>query len=216
MSAASPPPSPSSSPPSSRRKPKGQGASRRGEILSAATLIFLKEGVAHATMRRIATAVGVSPTALYVYFPDKDAILLAIAEATFAELLATLQASQRESEKEPTPEHFRAGMRAYVDFGLAHPDAYRLTFMPYAARTKPEACHEIPAADQSFDLLRDHVERMMAAGFFRAGSPQLVAEAFWACMHGITTLLIDQPDHLETPPERLIDQVIDMIIAGSR
>ena len=77
------------------RKPRGQGASRRAEILASATRLFLEEGVDHVTMRRIAQAVGVSPTALYVYFPDKAAIFLAIAETWFAELLEVLAASQR-------------------------------------------------------------------------------------------------------------------------
>jgi AcrR family transcriptional regulator len=39
------------------RKPRGQGASRRGEILEAAKRLFTEEGFAHATMRRIAAEV---------------------------------------------------------------------------------------------------------------------------------------------------------------
>ncbi len=70
------------------RKPRGQGASRRGEILASAKRLFLQDGIQHATMRRIAADVGVSSTALYVYFPDKTAILDAIAEGMFEALLA--------------------------------------------------------------------------------------------------------------------------------
>lgn len=65
------------------RKPRGQGASRRGEILDAAKRLFTEEGYAQATMRRIAAEVGVSPTALYLHFADKEAILRAIAEDFF-------------------------------------------------------------------------------------------------------------------------------------
>ena len=70
------------------RKPRGQGASRRGEILASAKRLFLQDGIQHATIRRIAADVGVSSTALYVYFPDKTAILDAIAEGMFEALLA--------------------------------------------------------------------------------------------------------------------------------
>ena len=188
------------------RKPRGQGASRRGEILAAATRIFLEEGTAHATMRRIAAAVGVSTTALYVYFADKDAILRAIAEATFAELLGTLEASQRTGG---TPaERFRAGLRAYVGFGLAGSDAYRLTFCA------PSPHDTIQAADRSFAILQRGVEEMMEAGLFRPGPSGPAAEAVWACLHGLTVLLVDQAQHLSTPQEQLIDQVLDMAIAG--
>ena len=138
------------------RKPRGQGASRRGEILAAATRIFLEEGIAHATMRRIAGAVGFSTTALYVYFPDKDAIVRAIAEATFTELLEVLEASQR--SEAALPDRFRAGLRAYIDFGLSRPDAYRVTFLSPASGAQPEACNNIQEADHSFAILQRGVE----------------------------------------------------------
>lgn len=188
------------------RKPRGQGASRRDEILAAATRIFLEEGTAHATMRRIAAVVGVSTTALYVYFADKDAILQAIAEATFAELLGALETSQRTGG---TPaERFRAGLRAYIGFGLAQSDAYRLTFC------SPSPCGAIQAADRSFAILQHGIEEMREAGLFRPGPSEPAAEGVWACLHGLTALLVDQAQHLSTPPERLTDQVLDMIIAG--
>src|SRR5271166_4928450 len=47
------------------RKPRGQGATRRGEILAAAKSLFLEEGFERTTMRRIAAVVGISSTALY-------------------------------------------------------------------------------------------------------------------------------------------------------
>ena len=77
------------------RKPRGQGASRRAEILAAAKALFVADGVEHVTMRRIAAAVGVSATALYVYFPDKDAILRAIAAESFIALIAAHERSMR-------------------------------------------------------------------------------------------------------------------------
>lgn len=198
------------------RKPRGQGASRRGEILAAASRIFLEEGVAHATMRRIAAAVGVSTTALYVYFPDKDAILQAIAEATFTDLLDALEASQ--CDHVSVPNRFRAGLRAYVEFGLARPDAYRLTFLSSpASRTASRACdtiETIQAADHSFAILQRGVEEMMAAGLFRPASSESAAEAIWACLHGVTALLLDQAEHVSTSPERLVQQVIDMVVTG--
>ncbi len=199
------------------RKPRGQGASRRGEILAAASRIFLEEGVAHATMRRIAAAVGVSTTALYVYFPDKNAILRAIAESTFTELLDVLEASQRGCVS--PIERFRAGLRAYVEFGLARPDAYRLTFLSSASRANPKPCETVQtvqAADHSFAILQHGVEEMMTAGLFRPGPSEPVAEAIWACLHGVTALLLDQAGHVKTSPERLIEHVIEIVAGGCR
>lgn len=190
------------------RKPRGQGASRRGEILAAAKRLFLQDGIQHATMRRIAADVGVSSTALYVYFPDKTAILDAIAEAMFEALLVAYAGSQDPAL--PYLARFRAGLMAYVDLALSRPDEYRLTFDAKSA----SACSKVEAADKSFDMLRASVDELMQAGIFRPGDPLAVAEALWACLHGVVMLLLNQPEHVETAPQRLVDTVIGAAIRG--
>ena len=199
------------------RKPRGQGATRRAEILLAAQRLFLEEGFEHTTMRRLADAVGVSATALYVYFDDKDAILQAIAEATFAEMLAVLEASQ---DPALTPlERFRAGLHAYVAFGRARPDAYRLTFLakmmaPASPGRRVMDCTEFDAADRSFAILERGVAELMQAGQFRPGNSLLVAEALWASLHGVTALLIDLSAHVESAPDLLIETVLETAVRG--
>jgi AcrR family transcriptional regulator len=200
-----------------RRKPRGEGATRREEILAAAKRLFLTEGYERATIRKIAAAVGVTSGALYLYFPDKDAILRAIAEDTFGALLARLQ-DVWAANAEPL-ERLRAGMHAYVQFGLAHPDEYRLTFlskmMAEAVPGRSAACPpEIEAADRSFEVLLNEASGLIEAGQFRDMDPVTAAEALWACMHGVTALLLDHLDHLETPPERLASTVIDLALLG--
>ncbi|HTW26036.1 MAG TPA: TetR/AcrR family transcriptional regulator [Acetobacteraceae bacterium] len=196
------------------RKPRGQGASRRGEILAAAKRLFAEEGYESATMRRIATAVGVSGAALYVYFPDKEAILFAIAEETFAELLVALEASQQ-AHGDPL-QRFRAGLMTYVEFGRARPDAYRLTFQ--RKMINPAApgrhCGDIEAADRSFDILERSVAQLMEAGLFAPGDSVLVAEALWACLHGTTAVLLDHAEHLASDPDALAATVVDTAIRG--
>jgi AcrR family transcriptional regulator len=199
------------------RKPRGQGASRRGEILEASKRLFLTDGFERATIRKIAAAVGVSSAALYLYFPDKDAILRAIAESTFETLLARLEESQRRADDDL--QRFRAGLEAYVAFGLAHPDEYRLTFlakmMASSGPGRPCApCEDVPAADRSFYILLTGIEQLMQAGTFRTADPVLTAEAVWASLHGVTALLLDQCEHLESDPTALVSTVIDMTVRG--
>jgi AcrR family transcriptional regulator len=196
------------------RKPRGQGASRRGEILAAAKRLFAEEGYESATMRRIAAAVGVSGAALYVYFPDKEAILFAIAEETFAELLAALEASQRVSG-DPL-RRFRAGLMTYIAFGRARPDEYRLTFQRkmIGAPAPGRKCGDIEAADRSFGILERGVAELMDAAIFQRRSSVLVAEALWACLHGVTALLLDHSEQLETDADALAATVVDTAIRG--
>jgi AcrR family transcriptional regulator len=201
----------------SMRKPRGQGASRRGEILAAARRLFLTEGYERTTIRKIAAAVGVSSAALYLYFPDKDAILRAISESTFEALLARLEETQRQDGSDL--DRLRAGIEAYIGFGLAHPDEYRLTFlakmMASSGPGRPcEGDQPLPAAEHSFGILSDLVARLMLAGVFAQADPLLTAEAVWAAIHGATALLLDQADHLKSAPAALIAREIDIIIKG--
>ena len=196
--------------PARTRKPRGQGASRRGEILDAAKRLFLEEGFEHATMRRIAAVVGVSPTALYVYFPDKNAILQAIAEAMFSELLVVHAASQ---QLVGTPlERFRAGLHAYIQLGLTRADEYRLTFS--TGRGSLSACNDIAAADQSFEMLVQGVAELMDAGVFARADTTLVAEVLWASMHGLVILLLDHADLIVSDHRMLISTSVEASIRG--
>jgi AcrR family transcriptional regulator len=126
----------------------------------------------------------------------------------FEALLVAYAASQDETK--PPQQRFRAGLRAYVDFALSRPDEYRLTFDWKAANP----CAEADAATKSFDMLQQHVGAMMQAGLFRTNDTLLVAEALWACLHGVAMLLINQADHVESDHDRLIDSVIDAAMRG--
>ena len=194
------------------RKPRGQGSTRRGEILDAAKQLFLHEGFEHATMRRIAAEVGVSPTALYLHFSDKEAILDAIAEDFFSELLVKIGAAQATAE--PAMCRYRAGVRAYVEFGLERPDEYRLTFQRRAVAGPRAFVRDIPAGESSFAILKGAITELMESGVFRPMDPTLAAEIVWCALHGVTCALIDMPEQVCSDRDALIDGAIDVIAAG--
>jgi AcrR family transcriptional regulator len=199
------------------RKPRGQGASRRSEILDAAKRLFLTDGFERATIRKIAATVGVSSAALYLYFSDKDAILRAIAESTFETLLSQLEESQKRAVTDI--ERLQAGLRAYVAFGVAHPDEYRLTFLAKMMAScgpgrTPDPGYQVPASDRSFEIIANRIGQLMQAGIFRRGDPVLTAEAVWASLHGVTALLLDQREHLESGADALVTAVIEMAVRG--
>lgn len=76
--------------PASRLKPRRRPAQARSRdtvqaILEAAAQIFERHGYAAGTTNRIATRAGVSVGSLYQYFPNKDAILVALTDALIAQ-----------------------------------------------------------------------------------------------------------------------------------
>ncbi len=194
------------------RKPRGQGASRRGEILDAAKRLFIEEGFANATMRRIAAEVGVSPTALYLHFADKEAILQAIADDYFSELLLKLEGTR--GTEGATLQRLRDGLRAYMDFGLERIAEYRLTFQSRTMRAGAPPCPDSDPADMSFAILEHSVAELVAKGLFRPGDPALIAETIWCCLHGVTSALIDMPERVATTQDVLIESVIDTVVRG--
>ncbi len=200
-------------PPPHTRKKRGQGGERRGEILAAAKRIFLEDGVEHATMRRIAGAVGVSATALYVYFPDKAAILRAMAEATFSELLAALQAADRPTD--PVLLRLQSGLSTYVAFARARPDEYRIIFAAKQQAVATGMFEPIAPAEQSFGMLRDIIALGVAEGGVRAGDPTLLAEGMWVAVHGLVTMLNDHCPRLTCNEADLERIVLDLLIAGA-
>jgi AcrR family transcriptional regulator len=165
----------------------------RSALIEAGLAQLAQSDEQHVSLRELARQVGVSPTAVYRHFPDKNALLAALAEAGVAWLgeaqrLASAAAGGGAAG-------FAATGRAYVRFALAHPALFRLTFThgDYAAAPT----HSSDAASQ---MLRSYAEQ-----FGGADAERLTLQA-WAVAHGLAMLMLDG----RLPPDdALIDRVLD-------
>src|SRR5215468_7155981 len=98
----------------------------RREIMEAATELFVSEGYARTSMRKIANKIGYSPTTIYLYFRDKSDLLNQICDETFGQLTRNITAINSLSAD---PLHrLRLGMEEYIQFGLNHPVHYQILF----------------------------------------------------------------------------------------
>ena len=98
----------------------------RERILDAARRIVVREGFAALSMRKIADAIEYSPAALYLHFASRDEIARALCAQGYAQLLKTFEPLAQVAQP---AERLKALGRAYVAFGVAHPQTYRLIFM---------------------------------------------------------------------------------------
>ena len=98
----------------------------RERILDAARRIVVREGFAALSMRKIADAIEYSPATLYLYFASRDEIARALCTEGYAQLLATFEPLAQIADP---AERLKAMAHAYVGFGVAHPQTYRLIFM---------------------------------------------------------------------------------------
>jgi AcrR family transcriptional regulator len=194
---------------SSERRARAKVALRQ-RILDAARELFVQEGYEAVSMRRIAARIEYSPTAIYLHFPDKQSILTALCDETF-EKLSTRLAAHFTQVTDPLA-RLRDGLRLYVEFGLAHPHHYTVSFLLKARDVRPEPT----AGHRAFAFLQAAVAGAMATGAIRTGDVATTSQSLWAACHGLVALLITlPPDRFAfVPADRLIRHTIETHIAG--
>jgi AcrR family transcriptional regulator len=192
------------------RKERNKESLRR-DILDAAREVFVSQGYENASMRKIAERIGYSPTTIYLYFKDKSDLLECLCNETFSQLMTRLRLI--ESEATDPVDALRRGMREYVEFGLAHPSQYQVTFM---TRLGPQDTYvfEGSVGQQAFAHLCHSVESCIAHGAFRAGDVELISQSLWMAIHGVTSLLICDPHFPWKDRSQILDQTIDTLLSG--
>jgi len=197
----------------STRKPKGEGHSRRAEILAAAERIFVEHGYEGATIRKIADEVGLSSTALYMHFSEKGEMLQEICRQAFEQLLCINRSITAKAASPQT--RLREMLNAYVNFGFANPNAYRLIYLtrPVEARDGAESAAQKLGAElfRSFEAV---LEDIQAAGLLKQGDASQAAKIFWAGTHGIVSLMITKPYFDWGDRQALTTTMIDALFAG--
>lgn len=188
----------------------------RQEILIAARELFVHEGFANVSMRRIAEKIEYSPTTIYLYFQDKSGLLDCIVEERLQELCNQLHVLDEEAPRDAVTS-LRVGLRKYVDYWLAHPQDFRVAYMTDLRELEPERPwrHQVLAISL-FDSLRAKVRRCAETGAIEAPDIELASQSIWASVYGIISLLIMKPTFPWVDQNRLIQSVIDSAINGLR
>ncbi len=103
--------------------------------------------------------------------------------------------------------------RAYVRFGVEHPEHYRIMFMGRSDLT-PEQYEDHVLADQEcFMALVGSVQACVDAGRIHRDAFE-AAVLLWTVTHGVTSLLVAKPNFPWPPVDRLVEQVLDMVESG--
>lgn len=204
------------------RKKRGEGHTRREEILQAAKELFLELGYEATTIRRIADRVGVSAPALYLYFQDKEQMMLALCDQTFAVLIESI--SEIENTVTDPRERIRRFGEAYLKFGLAHPDEYKLIFL---GTNIPESIrklgHRMPTDDPTrpgiggalvFQRLVTMLVEAKEGGLKLNYPPDTCAELCWMGIHGVVAALILKPDFPWSNRDLLGTGMLDIVLNG--
>jgi AcrR family transcriptional regulator len=136
------------------------------------------------SLREVARAVGVSATAVYRHFPDKQALMTALALEGLAQLSAAQHAGAEAAGGGLAG--FAASGRAYVRFALANPALFRLIFAsPVLAGEELAPGGRSEAARR----LRTNAPSTPAVIAGPASSKRELRA--WAMVHGLAMLMLD-------------------------
>jgi AcrR family transcriptional regulator len=190
----------------------------REKILEAARALFVSEGYEAVTMRKIAERIEYSPTAIYLHFADKTALIRELCDVDFANLA---QSFGTIAELADPIERLRETGRAYVRFGIENPNHYRLMFMTHhqdltfqdarLERGNPE--------EDAYAFLKTIIADAIQQGRFRPEltDVDLIAQTVWAGVHGVISLHIAKAsdDWVEwLPLERRVEAMLDVLVDG--
>jgi len=160
----------------------------RKELLCAAREMLEDGTIASMSLRAVAKKVGVSHTAPYRHFKDKEELLAGIAAIGFNRLTARMAAAVAAHPGDPAGQMQEAGYQ-YVKLALENPPCVQLMFgdiLP-CDDTYPELKQ---AGEEAFNGLKTIIVEGQSLGVFKPGDIELLALTTWSGIHGLTLLLV--------------------------
>lgn len=167
------------------RKPSAQRADKRARILAAAADVFVKNGFHETHISHIARAAGVADGTIYLYFPSKEALLIALFEDNVSRFFEVLD---REVELVADPRHKLLRI-LHLQLGLLDRERGLAELLTVNLRQSSRAMRELVAPH--FIAYLDRIEKVIADGqsqgqFRRDISPRVAARAFFGALDGVT------------------------------
>ena len=197
------------------RNPRGQGQRLRRDIVRAAADLLDESGNEQAvTLRAIARKIDITPPSIYLHFPDRYSILLAVLREAFAVLEERLRSAREQAGPEPVAQ-LKAVCVAYIEFGARWPQRYRAMFKGVwdnAEALKAPGVADDPAmiGKDAFDVLASAVGACSDAKGSTSADTFADATALWVALHGLAEL---QSRALLFPwPPNLLDTLIDRLV----
>ena len=192
----------------------------RSALITAGLDLATDGGPEALSLREVARRAGVSPTAAYRHFDNRDALLWAINLAVLARLGAALRAATRSRLPSRLDDAERARRRlvdigqAYVDFAVTNPGQYRVIF---AEATFPDSgpLGLDPECDP-YGILGEVLDQMEAAGALAPGRRQGAEVPMWALVHGLSSLILEGPYRRLSRREQvaLVQSANELVVSG--
>ncbi|MFT6915830.1 MAG: AcrR family transcriptional regulator [Motiliproteus sp.] len=172
-------------------KPSYHHGDLHKSLLEAATLIIRDAGVEGLSMRKLADRVGVSRTAPYHHFRDKQALLSELARKGFRQYSFEADTLFADPLLDGV-QQLEQFVRLYLTFALDNPELYSLMFGQtlWKSGTPSDALRT-----EAYASFRDFVKRVAGwqqQGVLPDGCEALrYAQVAWSTLHGLSRLVND-------------------------
>ncbi len=186
-------------------------------ILDTARQLFAEKGFEAVTMRMIAQQIEYSPTAIYVHFEDKEALMRELSALDFASLSESVLRAR--SVKDPVDRLRRCG-RAYLAFALEHPNQYRLLFMTSKSAHKKDLEGFNDPQSSAYAMLREGVQFAIDGKVFKPAfkDADMITQILWTSLHGLISLRLcmgaSDAGVPWRPMAKAADLTMDTLLAG--
>lgn len=163
----------------------------REQLLKAATKMIRENGIDQLSLRKLAGLVGVSRTAPYHHFKDKNELLCAIAEQGFRERSKTIESHVGDANTDSSAQ-LKEYMVEYVSFAQQNPEIYELMFGRTIWKQQIDNKSLKDSAYPSFQHQLAVTKKWQEIGLLDQQANSLrLSQVIWGTMHGIAKLLID-------------------------
>ncbi|MFJ5833686.1 TetR/AcrR family transcriptional regulator [Streptomyces sp. NPDC093089] len=174
----------------------------RAACLRAARELLEEDGSAGLSLRAVARRAGVSATAPYRHYADREALVSAVAAEGYRELATYLSTAHPAPS---TPDDLAAVAVAYVRFALDHPALFRAMFAEPCDPTSEERVAATAA-------ISEYVRGIVRDAFPGSDDTDALSTTVWALVHGLAFLHLDGKLDSSTP-EAVADQVRASVFA---
>ena len=161
----------------------------KNALISAGVEILAREGVGALSLRKVAKKVGVSHSAPYAHFKDKQALIAAISIEGFKKLLAELQNTFEKYRANPDRLLLETAW-VYFEFALQEKDTFKVMFSGILEKEKnyPDL---VDVVQQTFQMVVNVVSICQLNGILRAADADLTSVVVWSQIHGLISLYLE-------------------------